>query len=112
MPVGRKRARRIDPQLRQAIGAEVGQDTMGRSGGAFARSLARARMWPCRRIGDAFANNAMAVRVQSYVTDMAAVFSVQRTSVISMALDGTRMNGKDTLYAAMFSPEFGKRIKP
>mgnify|MGYP006875406053 CR=1 FL=1 len=105
VPMGPHRARRIDPELKKAIGEQVGQGDMGKTGGMLARSLARARRWPMKKISEKVANNAIGIRVAAYAQEARVVFAPENVSIVSMALDGTRMGGRDTLYSVLYSPE-------
>ena len=109
VPLGPKRARRLDPALTSAVAAAAGSgDVLGRTGGAVARSLARVRKWGSKRVKKDFANKAVRRRNHWYGKAMREEASSTRTRVVSLAMDGTRVGGKDMFYSAMYLPETGR----
>ena len=107
VPIGAKRARRLDGNLLQAVAREAGSGAAGRTGGAVARSMKRYRRWSTTRLSDAVANLAAGRRVFDYWRKLQQVFSRVDQPVLSVCMDGTRMSGKDTLYATLYSPAMG-----
>eukprot|EP00974_Lingulodinium_polyedra_P057168 5500626-Lingulodinium_polyedra.AAC.1 len=71
--------------------------------------MERARGW---RLGFAkrTASRCLETRATSYWVAGREAFDPARVAILSVALDGTRMSGKDTLYVALYSPELQRAL--
>ena len=69
----------------------------------MSRSMTRLRRWSSNIISDTLANAASSRRVWEYWSALPKIFGEQGPVVLSVALDGTRMSGKDTLYMVAYS---------
>ena len=110
VPTATRRARRIDPALRDAIAAMGSQGKIARSGPQSVRILERVRKWKVKLIGDRTGDCAINQRQARYWQAGQDLFSGANVLTVSLALDATRMAGKDTLYLAMYSPDLDKSM--
>ena len=108
VPLAVARARRVDPNLRSQLGKEAGKGTLARTGGKSVVLLQRVRKWKVKALGRAVGEAGVESRVAWYWTGGQEFFSPDKCHVLSVALDATRMSGRDTLYLAAYSPELGK----
>ena len=104
VPKGPTRARRLDPQLRDAVGHMLSKGELGRTGSQCSALLARVRKWKVKAFGPTSADRAMEDRVAWYYHESQQFFSRGDLGIVSCALDATRMNYRDTLYCALYSP--------
>eukprot|EP00969_Alexandrium_andersonii_P051520 2262782-Alexandrium_andersonii.AAC.1 len=92
VPAAAKRARRLDPDLGHAVAASAGERSVGRTSGQVMRHMAR-------KLEEA--------SMYRYLSAGQALFGSPACKVISVSFDATRLNLKDTLSLAMFSPDLG-----
>ena len=105
VPRGHKRARRLDPNLVTSIADEAGKGQMSRTGRQVVQALARMRFG--KRIGMSIraGNQTVPRLIGQYYRFCCGLFRNPVPSCISLAFDATRMNGRDTLYCALFDCE-------
>ena len=104
VPTGAKRARRLDPLLVDALGKMAGEGVLARSGSAASANMHRFRRFTKKQLANSTANTAAGRRAYVYWQAGQRAFSADRVRVVSMALDGSRMGGRDALFSCLYSP--------
>ena len=108
VPMATTRARRIDPVLKSALAREACEGGLVRTGAKATALLHRIRRWGKRRVGASTGNQTIQLRVGQYARAAEDEFSRPEHNVLSVAMDASRVSGKDTLYLAVFSPKTQK----
>ena len=104
VPMGHRRARRLDPALVQALAHAGAEGTFARAPGRLTAAMARFRRWHGQRVTGKTVTAGTSMVMLQYQGAGQAAFSETATPVLSVALDGTRMDGRDTLYVAVYAP--------
>eukprot|EP00974_Lingulodinium_polyedra_P056876 5471132-Lingulodinium_polyedra.AAC.2 len=112
VPRAAKRARRIDPHLREQVAQMASKGGLCRTGGQASNLLQRVRRWKVRLLGRSVANEAVGQRMVRYLGAGRAAFSTSSVQVASVALDASRVGGRDCLYLALFSPQLVQPTPP
>ena len=108
VPAGTKRSKRLDDNLKRAVGEVIAIGEGGKTAGKVVGTLARFRRWGSNRFGVRPATNAMAGRVASYFCNIHAELHPERCTQLAIAVDGTRMGGKGVLFFSCYSPAIDK----
>ena len=103
VPMGARRARRIDDNLRREVGREVGRGISGRTAGTVTATMQRFRRWKTRRFGTKPASNAVSGRVKSYIRESKNKMGGRSGRKVCVAFDGTRMGQQDVMHSAVHS---------
>ena len=110
VPMAVARTRRIDPLLRQQLGQEAGRATSARTGAKAVQLMHRIRRWKVRRISDTADSSVVEGRAALYEQSCRDAFGPDRCRHLSIALDASRVGGRDTLFLAVYSPELGEAM--
>ena len=86
----------------------AGRGELGHTGGAVAKGLRRFHRFGKQDLRSTTANKAQLDRPWPYWKACQEHFSESHVSAIGLALDGTRLDGKDTLMAALCAPQTGQ----
>ena len=110
MPLAGRRARRIPLAIKRGLADEIRKGTFFRTPGFLGAALAR-----FAKFGDRVAKrNKAEDGCRRFVYDSwqagRAQFGPARVKVISVAFDGTRMAGRDTLYSALYARGIAKAM--
>ena len=105
VPQGPKRARRLDPNLRQQLGKMASEGDLSRTGGHAVKVMARMRQWNIKKMCQRTGQKTVEHRVATYAEEVQGTLSGENVNIVSLAFDGTRMSGKDTLHCDVYSPE-------
>ena len=104
-PRGPKRARRLHPKMLDAVGKLAGEGHVARSGAKAVRvlrfALRRRGLW--QGCSASTANDAQLTRARRYRDSAAAQMHHSKSSVLSVAMDASRMGGRDVLYSALWA---------
>eukprot|EP00974_Lingulodinium_polyedra_P048651 4671540-Lingulodinium_polyedra.AAC.1 len=105
-PRGHQRARRIDRHLKRAVVVAAGTKEGGRTPGKVVLYMRRWRLWgELEGIEGHNFHKEMAKEMGTYLARGREVFAPGKCCVVSLALDATRLSGRDTLYMALYAPE-------
>ena len=106
-PRGARRVRRMHPQMTNALAKLAGEGVVARTGAKMAKvlKLALRRRGLAHGAGDSAANEAQKTRAKRYRESAGAAFHHANVSVLSVAMDASRVVGKETLYSALWSCE-------
>ena len=107
MLVGPSRARRVDPQLADVVAQAAGEGNLARTGLRALAVAARFRGLSLRTAQLAVGNVKVEKRVIAYSQAQKRTFQATRTPMIHVALDGTRMGGRDMFYSVIWSGALG-----
>ena len=109
-PRGPRRARRLNPHLLDALGKVAGEGDLARSGAKAAQvlrfALRRRGLW--HGVGKRAGNEAQNTRAKRYRLCSGEAMDSSKVRVLSVAMDASRVGGKDTLYTAMWAPELSQ----
>lgn len=106
VPMGRKRVKRINPHLLNAIGFCASEGLIAKTGARIARILtfAKRRRGGAEGMGRTTANDSQRVRAKRYRECAQDAFEKQKVRILSLATDASRISGKETLVTAMCDP--------
>ena len=108
MQRGPKRLRRLDPMLGEAMAKLAGQGQMARTGATSMQIAMRMRRWVAKKSTCKHGNVFIKTRQARYLTMVReAAMPAQKSPIISVAMDATRMGGRDTMYLALYMPALG-----
>ena len=110
VPMAVKQCRRIDPILKEQLGQEAGRAQAARTGAKAVQLMHRIRRWKVRRISDTAGSSAIAARACLYKQSCRENFGPDRCKHLSIAMDASRVGGRDTLYLALYSPELSEAM--
>ena len=105
VPMAITRARRVDPVLREQLAQEAGTGSIARTGGKAVTLLRMIRIWKVRRASNSVGHRAIEARAASYLRGCRNAFQPEHCNVVTVAMDASRMGGRDTMYLALYSPE-------
>lgn len=108
-PRGPKRARRMNPRYLDGIAKLAGEGKVGRTGARLTRvlRLAERRRKAMYGVAERTGNQAVITRAKRYRECAAEAMQHGRVQVLSVSFDASRVDGKDTLYSALWSPQQG-----
>eukprot|EP00969_Alexandrium_andersonii_P071227 3144646-Alexandrium_andersonii.AAC.1 len=102
--MGPMKARRLDRGLLQAMGRAMGQGSLGSTPGRLAVAIGRFRRWRVQKANSNAAQQGMLLNLRAYKEFGRRAFCPELEPIVSLSCDGTRMGGKDTLYACLWAP--------
>ena len=105
VPRGAKRARRLDAALAEAVAAAAAKREGGRTSGQVLKHVQRFRAWRGTGPNAKRLCQREETRLCRYRALAREVFAPERCHTVSVALDATRLSGKDMLFLAMCSPQ-------
>ena len=108
--VANTRARRLEPELKRAIGKEIGARTGGATAGKFHKTMGRFRQWSKARFGVKVCANAHGGRLKSYRLHSRVIMHHTKVKQISIAMDGTRKGHRNYLYCALYAPRVKQAV--
>ena len=109
-PRGPKRARRLNPHMLNALGKLAGQGVVARTGAKAAKVLGfalRRRVF-LDGVAKRTANEVQSTRAKRYRETAAKHMASSKVGVLSVAMDASRVSGKDTLYTALWGSDVGR----
>ena len=104
VPRGDKRARRLDPLLLAAISAEAGSGRVCHTGRKVVAMLHRFRVMPREVLEERTGSTLDAKSVLQYLEAGQAFWRGEEWHTVSLAMDATRVGGRDTLFSCLFDP--------
>ena len=106
-PQGVSRVRRLNPHLVDAMGQAAGSGELGRTGAKIGKVLRFAFRRRGGKQGMAVrtANRVIKDRPKRYRECCQEAFHHSKVRIVSIAMDATRVSGRDTQYHAAFAPE-------
>ena len=109
LPMGNVRRRDIPRRVRDAVGEAAGSGQIGRSGRAVMAVMHRFSRRQAAKMSNSgrAANKYLVQRVKQYWHKVRSAFRAPGARIFSIALDATRVAGKDMLFQALYVPELG-----